>query len=409
MGQIRNKTSYPQDNQVTEEDYLIGTDGDSSNKRTKSYSMKSIADFIASQNNTISSDGNWVYRFNGDEAPEYGDFYTPGLDFNGGDDPNVSSLQEIVISNTCFEGIPAERLLNLAGQSGVCVFFQNKKDFNNYFLVKNPSLSALSALGQTRIQFTDKYWSKSFKKDDPYVIRFFFTSDFTPDLYRETNTSNTNNPTAPPNGGAHIGKGDKLRVLADKIEIDENFIFLLGSIFTDMESNLLPTDPDAIRLFRMICVNPAGRVFPLPFGDVQPNWTDENTNSRYHIKNRFPQKEINSTYTIQGSDNGHTIFVNNGTGNVSIWVNAILDNITPFRQCRIIQLGTGNVTIVGERNEENVTIINSSSGDGKIGGQFKSATLIRQVIEEVNSITYGEFYLLNGSEGGNVDWSTEDI
>src|SRR5690606_25694336 len=114
---------------------------------------------------------------------------------------------------------------------------------------------------------------------DSYNIRFFFTSDFTPGLYKETNTSSTNDPTTPPDGGAHIGKNDALQVLEDKVVVDHNVFMLTGDVFVNESSDDRPSDPNVIRTFKLLGLNSSGRVYPLYFGDVQPDWTEEDDES----------------------------------------------------------------------------------------------------------------------------------
>src|SRR5690606_12729831 len=134
--------------------------------------------------------------------------------------------------------------------------------------------------------------------------------------------------------------------LVDKVVIKHNVFMFTGDLFVNDESEDKPRDHNVIRSFKLLGLNAGGRIYPLYFGDVQPDWTDESENSRYHIRNRFPQKQINEDYTLQGVDNGHTIFVNNGSGDVVISVDKNESGINTFRECRIIQLGTGSVAVL---------------------------------------------------------------
>lgn len=400
---------YPLDTNVTQDDYVIGTDAESSFKATKNFKVSDLAKVINEVNSEIPSDGSWVYRFNADTPLPYGDFYTPGFDFNGGEDATISNLTEMFISNKTFSGAEADKLLQLAGQPGVVIFLVNKNDYNNYFLIKDPNIITLSGVqGYTKITFTDTFWSKSFNKGDEYGIRFMFTSNFTPDLYKESNNSSVDNPTTPPEGGVHIGKKDKVQVLKDKIIFDDDYIFLTSDLFTNLASSQKPTDPNTIRNFRVVAIGNDGRIYPLEWGDTQSDWIENNKNNRYHIKNRFAQKEISSTYTLTASDNGHTIFVNNGAGDVTININPNLTGFEDFRYCKIIQMGKGKVDVRMDLANDTLFEVRSPVVGNLIGGQFRHGKLTRQVITVAGVTTYGDFYL-DVSGGGGVSWSTESI
>ena len=54
MARISNLTKYPYDYNVTEKDFVIGTDGD--NKKTKNFSVVALAEYVRNFNNNLSYD-----------------------------------------------------------------------------------------------------------------------------------------------------------------------------------------------------------------------------------------------------------------------------------------------------------------------------------------------------------------
>lgn len=405
MSKINDKSKYPLDINISENDYLIGTDGDSGSKKTRNFSIAEVAKFVQSYNGSSFSNASWVYSCSGDEF-EYGNFYTPGVCFTGNDDPGFLDLTEIIISNKTLSNIDALRYLGLGNNGGVVMLIINKNDISNFVLINNLTVHPSSIDGYSTLIFSDIESSKSFRQGDEYSFMLLGSSPNFLRLIREKKTvlANTTAPTE--DDAVHIGQNNAVRVYKDKIELDHNAIILPSSLFTNLNSLDLPSDPDAIKSFRVLCINNAGRIYPLTYGDVQPNWLDENENSRYHIKNRYPQKYISENYTLQPSDNGHTLFINNGTGDIVISINRNNVGMDVFRQCRIVQLGTGNVQVV--QGTGGPQYVFAKVVGNKIGGAITECMLIRQVsiIDEVT--TLGNFYLFNGQSAG-VEWSQESI
>lgn len=382
MTKIKNTNAYPFDVNITDDDYVIGSDGDTQEKQTKNFPIGLVRDFILSGLSPLEGGTLRIVEFVDESVSGYD---TPE-DFLNDSSP-VKNIEQYHIAITTLKN--GEKYL-LKKQDVVVGQGQTpllSTDFIAVNLVgENLSEDISTYKGYNSTTGREEHYSLS--SVGLTIQKEIVSGNETGNILIEQ-TEQTNLGT-----GVSVYKGFNTTTKKQefhRISSNTAIVSLIGeTLFIEFPNNnninitaganVTVSEPTP----NNFVISSTDNIALLENSATTTITGDGTLGNEYQVDVNNLQKVVNTfPYTLLNSDDKYTIFLENGVANVVINVpDTLVDNFS----VAFVQKGTGDVTIT----PTGTSVINSALGY-KIKGQYYWALLEK----ELSTITY---YLIGNTK-----------
>lgn len=371
MTKIKNITAYPFDLNITDDDYLIGSDGDTQDKVTKNYPIGLVRDFMLSGLSPLEGGTLRIVEFVDVEDSTY----TTPEDFLNNSFP-IKTIEQYQIA--IVKLVNGEKYL--LKKQDVSVGVDQPELLSTDFIILDANISLGSGFPIFKgINTSGKTEYRTVNKSGNLVTVSLGNSD--QEVVISINEDNL--ATFIKNNQKNITSNDNSVTIIETSSGFDLSLNLITTVFIDDGQNTTVSGDGSSNNPYQINVNTSSNTTVITSGD-----TTEVTGSGTNIDPyRTEVKNLQGTisvfpYTLLNSDDKKTLFINNGPSDVVINVPASLPSNFSVA---FIQKGTGDVTF----NPVSVTL------NSAVGFKIKGQNYWALIEKELGTNTY---YLIGSTK-----------